>query len=41
MLLKIQKKLVTIILARKLYIKKVAATHYDPAVIVSSRAFGA
>jgi len=41
MLLKIYNKLVSIILARKLYIKKITVTRYDPAVIVSSVAFGA
>jgi hypothetical protein len=35
------KKIGIIILARKLYTKRVAATRYDPAVVVSSHAFGA
>jgi len=41
MLLKIREKLIASILARKLYIKKVAATRYDPVVIVALHAFGA
>ena len=41
MLLKIQKEFGNIILARKLYVNKIAATRDDPVVIVTSHAFGA